>query len=395
MLLPEGQQLAGAGGIVHAVEINCGTRLEPLEPPRPAHHRDATSDSRVINGKPTFREQARRRQRGDGVAHLEAPRQRQLDLHAPGGMGSANHSAIAACGDSVRSGYRAQTLNAVGGVHFHQPRVHLCAASRNYRAGLGPLGRANHPAARLDDARFFGGDLLDRVTKEILVVEINLRDDSNLGLHDIGRVEAPAHTHLEDDAVRLAPPEPFHGHRGQALEVGGVRGQCARSQQSFDEGVEAGEALGELVIGDVFAVQAQPLVDAFEVRRSVEARAQPGRAKDALHHCGRRAFAVGAGDVHRGISVVWIAQALGEHGDFAQVELRCARLLRGGQLPPQRQQVTDGIFVRHARPETSRARWRCRPSGLCAGRRHRESRAAAGTRRSENPPAASGEWSAR
>src|SRR5712691_2776813 len=55
MLLPEGQQLARAGGIVRAVEINCGTRLEPLEPPRPAHHRDATSDGRVINGKPALR----------------------------------------------------------------------------------------------------------------------------------------------------------------------------------------------------------------------------------------------------------------------------------------------------------------------------------------------------
>ena len=64
-------------------------------------------------------------------------------------------------------------------------------------------GGAHHPGVGLDDAGFFGGDLLDGVAEKIFVIEINLRDDGDFGSDDVGGIQAAAHAHFEDGDVHF------------------------------------------------------------------------------------------------------------------------------------------------------------------------------------------------
>ena len=63
--------------------------------------------------------------------------------------------------------------------------------------------------------------------------------------------------------------------------------------------VDARERGGKFLVGNFLAVQANALVDALEVRRSVQAGAQARRAQDRIEHRRCGAFSVRAGDVHR------------------------------------------------------------------------------------------------
>ena len=74
--------------------------------------------------------------------------------------------------------------------------------------------------ARLQDAGFFRGDLLDGVPEELGMVETDVHDRADLRSgDDIRRIEATAHADLEDDEIAVLLLEPAEGHRGDHLEV--------------------------------------------------------------------------------------------------------------------------------------------------------------------------------
>src|SRR5262249_60389472 len=178
----------------------------------------------------------------------------------------------------VPPGRGAESFDAVGGVRFYQPRVEFCCTVSDDGAGGRVLGCAYHPAAGFDDRRRLGGDLLDRVAEEILVVEINLGDDGNFWPYDVGCVEASPHADLEYGEVHLAAREEIERHCGEAFEVGGVRcearGFGPSGEQLLDPRMNPREGGSEVSVGNLLAIETNALVHAFEMWRSVEPGAQ-------------------------------------------------------------------------------------------------------------------------
>src|SRR6185437_6525835 len=174
----------------------------------------------------------------------------------------------------------AECFNAPLGIDLHETGVDFRGAARDYRTSLGALRRADHPAARLDDSGLFGGNFRDRVSKKILVVQVDLRDHRNLWLQDVRRVESPAHADFIDREINGTPREGAVGHRGHAFEICGMSGKFARGEKGFDRGLYARKVGGKSVIGNRLTVELNTFVDTFQMRRSEEACRKSRGAQD-------------------------------------------------------------------------------------------------------------------
>ena len=86
------------------------------------------------------------------------------------------------------------------------------------------------------------------------------------------------------------------GEGGEDLEEAGVVWECARCDEALGRGVDLEVEAGEVVVGDLDAVDLDALVDAGEVGRSVEGGAVAGGREDARERGGGGALAVGSGD---------------------------------------------------------------------------------------------------
>src|SRR5260370_18992497 len=147
-------------------------------------------------------------------------------------------------------------------------------------------------------------------------------------------------------------------HSGEVFEISGMSAECASGEKFFNQSMDASEGFCEGFVADFFAIDANALVDCFEMGRGVQSRSKAGVAKDGFEECGSGAFAVGAGDVSAGVSTVGAAEALGENGDIFEVELRGGSLRPRGQFAPQRKQVADRGLVIHLSSRANRGSWR-------------------------------------
>ena len=147
---------------------------------------------------------------------------------------------------------------------------------------------------------FLRGDFFDRMAEKIFVIEINRRDDRDFRFDDIGGVEAAAEADFVNGKIHEVLCESKKGQSRNALEESWMRSELSTGHQRFDGGMNARPGRGEIMVRNIFAVDADAFVDAFQVRRSVEAGAQPGGAQDGFEHRGCGTFAVGPGDVHAG-----------------------------------------------------------------------------------------------
>ena len=214
--------------------------------------------------------------------------------------------------------------------------------------------------AGLENAGFFAGDFAQGVAEEIFVIEIHARDDGDGGRENICGVEAAAEADFENGEVHTLLREVFEGHGGDAFEIGGMSAQFAAGQKLFDGVVNFGEDGGEGVVADFLAIDANALVYFFEMRRSIEAGAQPGVAEDRFQKRGGRTFAVGAGDVRAGIGAAGTPEALIENGDIFEIEFGRGGLRGCSQFPAERKQVSYGGGVIHFLRKFSSARGRAK-----------------------------------
>ena len=138
------------------------------------------------------------------------------------------------------------------------------------------------------------------------------------------------------------------GERGEDLEEAGGVGQVAGLDEAAGGVVDLEVEAGEVVVGDLDAVDLDALVDADEVRRGVEAGAVAGSGEDARERGGRGAFAVGSGDQDRGEGGLRIAERGGEDAHVDEVELAAGGAGCGrGELVAQGVEMVDRCGVRH------------------------------------------------
>ena len=87
-------------------------------------------------------------------------------------------------------------------------------------AHLRHLRIADGARAGLEDARLLARDLRERITKDLRVVEADVRDDgARRRGNDVRRVEPAAEADLQHHDIAPPPPEPQHGRRRHELEL--------------------------------------------------------------------------------------------------------------------------------------------------------------------------------
>ena len=139
------------------------------------------------------------------------------------------------------------------------------------------------------------------MAKKIFVIEIDAGDDGDRGSKNIRGVEPAAETDFENREIHALLREIFERHGRDAFEVSRMSAQLASRKQLLDDVLDVREHRGEIFIADFFAVDANALVDSFEMRRSIEPGAQAGMAQNRFEKRRRRALAIGPGDVRGGI----------------------------------------------------------------------------------------------
>ena len=151
--------------------------------------------------------------------------------------------------------------------------------------------------AALDDAGLFGGDFFERVAEKFAVVERQPGDDARQRpVDDIGGVEPAAEPDFEQQHVGRIAREQQKRRGGLDLED--------RDRRVAVFGLAFGERRAEFGIADQLAAvllsDAEPLVDANQIRRRIDMHAFARRFEDGAHEGDGRALAIGAGDMdHR------------------------------------------------------------------------------------------------
>ena len=144
--------------------------------------------------------------------------QRQLDVLEVGGLQSPHR-------DELR---RRLALDPVGqlvvqpevAAEHLQLRPDLLAPLGQYHEDLAcPLSGNNHRALVYDPG-LLERDLLPRVAELADVVQLDVGDDRDLRVHDVGGVPPPAHARLQHGDVDALAAEVVIGQRRHQLEVG-------------------------------------------------------------------------------------------------------------------------------------------------------------------------------
>ena len=178
------------------------------------------------------------------------------------------------------------------------------------------------------------------------MIERDVSDDAEARVNHVGRIQTPAHADLKHNHVRPVPREILKAHRGERFKKAGMPRQIAFSHQPFSGPVDHIMEHGEIVVGDRFAIEANPLVDANQMRRRIEPRLQPRSLQNGRQSSGRRTFAVGARDQHSWETILRMPQRREQHAHVRQIELVRRRLR---QLVAQRIHLRDCGFVRQGR----------------------------------------------
>ncbi len=153
-------------------------------------------------------------------------------------------------------------------------RLEVGAEAVPRRAGLRdaggecPLGsRRQDPGHEnpiiFEDRRLLPGDLPDRGPEVRLVVERHSGDDRHLGVHDVGGIQPPAESHLDDGDVDTRRGARLKGDRGGHLEVGDVR--ALRFLVQLDERSNVGDGGNEAITVELGSGYVETLLEILQV----------------------------------------------------------------------------------------------------------------------------------
>ena len=115
----------------------------------------------------------------------------------------------------------------------------MISASRGCSANI-----AGTPGFRMP--AFSAAIFRQRVTKKILVIEVDRRDHANRRVHHIGRVQTAAHPDFEHDGVHMRWANNQKRHCRDGFEVSGVQVEFAGLEHAFRQVVDFAESCGEL-----------------------------------------------------------------------------------------------------------------------------------------------------
>src|SRR5450755_1324712 len=178
---------------------------------------------------------------------------------------------------------------------IHGARAGIDDGVSDHVVGFGKLREGYYDSAGTDDAGFFFGNLSDGFAQILLMIEGDVGDDAEARIDHVGCIQTSPHADFEDDDVGTAAGEIFEAHGSQHLEKAGMPGQIAFRNQALGSAVDYVVEQSEIFVGDGGAVEANALVDADQMRRSVEASLKAGGLQDGCQRSSGGTLAVGAG----------------------------------------------------------------------------------------------------
>ncbi len=224
--------------------------------------------------------------------------------------------------------------------------------------------RQRHQHAILpQNSGLLAGNLAQRVTEILCVVNPNIRNHAHHRLDRVGRIQPPAQPHLQHRQLHAVLREPAERNRRQQLEEAWIVRQFGPRNQPRRRGIHASKDAPKLRVGNLQQSAApsrnstrnlHPLIHPQQVRRRIQSRLQPRRVGNRRQRRRRRALAIGARNQHRRKALLRIAQRLQQRADMLQRKLPPHHDARGSnsrashaQLRPQRRQPFQCIFIRH------------------------------------------------
>jgi hypothetical protein len=141
------------------------------------------------------------------------------------------------------------------------------------------------------DAGLLTTDALAVVAEPRRVVEVDRRQEREIGVDQVDRVETATETDLEQHGVRRGVGEHHQRSQRGVLEVG--------QPHVASRGLDPCERGAQRRVVDRHAGQAHPLVKCQQMRRGVGTDTVAGGSEDRLQKGNHRALAIGAGDRDR------------------------------------------------------------------------------------------------
>ena len=135
------------------------------------------------------------------------------------------------------------------------------------------LGQGDGGDAGAEDSGFFAGDVSDGVAEKLLVIEIDVGDDREDGLDDVGGIQASTHADFEDGDFDL---DAAKKSKAMAVMVSKKLGRWGSSRAGDEWRGSSGNAVvgsSETVIRNGLAIDADTLIDEQQMRRGVESNA--------------------------------------------------------------------------------------------------------------------------
>ena len=212
--------------------------------------------------------------------------------------------------------------------------------------------RGDDGDARFDDARLLRRNTGQCFPQPLLMIVLDVGDDTDQGRNDISGIQPSAQTGFPDHQVALLLGEVAQGHNGHDLKEGGVLGSRILPQirgrrvtgrlppPFLQQRLHLGDEPPYIARGDRVTVDLDALTKGDQVRRGEQADAQARRPIDALQHRAGRALPVGAGDVDEAQPLLRVAGQRGELERVGQAELRAK--------PAEAIQESDGVSVGHS-----------------------------------------------
>ena len=343
--LPEGE---GRFGVVGAIEHDRGIARDDLEPAGPSRLTQSPCHRLRRKLKPALRVQLchddRHRRVGDLVPAQE--RRRQASVAARYALQRERRLSPAL----LQGAEEQLAAPGTAGLLLAEPVRRRPLPLRDLGddgLSLGLLGRDDDRNRGLENARFLGGDLLQRVAKDGLVIVPDQRDPAHARQGDIRRVETAPQARLQHDHVALLLPEVAEGQRRVDLEeaqladgrvVAHAHG-CVRHR---------GYVRRAILAGDHLPVDLDALAEVDEMWRRVETGPLPRGGQDRRGHRGRGALALGARDVNADQVPLGVADQLQEPAHRGQLLARL-RVVRAADLlvVDEALEEPDGLVVVH------------------------------------------------
>ena len=160
-------------------------------------------------------------------------------------------------------------------------RTDFGAALRDHLQRVGFLERDDHRRTAVDDAGLFDGDLADRVTEQLHVIEPDRRDHTDAGVQDVGRIPRPAEADLDGRHIDRRVGKRGERECRRQLEVRDpvdviveLRGGRALLIDEIGQRRDLVVDLDETFLADRLAVDADPFAHSFQMWARVSAAPQ-------------------------------------------------------------------------------------------------------------------------